>query len=84
MSITCHVQIDKFIPKNNNSMIQSVTCNNSSLFAPKQEKKQILWDHKSNKITCTQNILQKMYIVHNHTKLVELSTGNNPRDLTSF
>jgi hypothetical protein len=84
MSITCHVQIDKFILKNNNSMIQCVTCNNSSLFAPKQEKNKYFEITKKIIITCTQNTLQKMYIVHNHTKLVELSTLNNPRDLTSF
>jgi len=69
MSITCHVQIDKFILKNNNSMIQCVTCNNSSLFAPKQEKNKYFEITKINQITCAQNILQKMYIVHNHTKI---------------
>jgi hypothetical protein len=53
-------------------MIQCVTCNNSSLFAPKQGKKKNFKITKKIKITCTQNILQN--IVHNHTKLVELST----------
>jgi hypothetical protein len=59
MSITCHVQIDKFLLKNNNSMIQCVTCNNSSFFAPKQEKNKYLEITKKLKLHVTQNILQK-------------------------
>lgn len=32
----CHVELNNFMPKGNNDMIQCVTCNKSSLFAPRQ------------------------------------------------
>jgi hypothetical protein len=37
MSMTCHVEIHKFMPKDNNDTMQCVTCNKSSLFALRQE-----------------------------------------------
>jgi hypothetical protein len=37
MSMTCHVEIHEFMPKDNNDMLLCVTCNKLSLFALKQE-----------------------------------------------
>jgi hypothetical protein len=37
MSMTCHVKIQKFMPKDNNDMMQCGTCSKSSLFALRQE-----------------------------------------------
>ncbi len=36
MSMTCHFEINKFLPKGNNDVMQCVTSNKSLLFAPKQ------------------------------------------------
>lgn len=36
MSMICHVNINKLLPKNNDDTKQSVTCNKFYLFAPKQ------------------------------------------------
>jgi len=41
MSMICHVEINNFMPKGNNDMIQCVTCNKSSLFALRQGKKKL-------------------------------------------
>ncbi len=38
--MTYHVEINTSIPKGNNDVRQSVTCNQSSLFAPKERKRQ--------------------------------------------
>jgi hypothetical protein len=38
MSMTCHVEINTSPPKDNNDVRQNVTCNESSLFAPKERK----------------------------------------------
>jgi hypothetical protein len=36
MSMICHVDINKLLPKSNNDTKQSVTCTKFYLFAPKQ------------------------------------------------
>jgi hypothetical protein len=37
MSMTCHVEIHKFMPKGNNDTMQCATCNKSFLFTLRQE-----------------------------------------------
>lgn len=36
--MTCHVRINENLTKDNNDMMQCVTCNTSPLFAPRQRK----------------------------------------------
>jgi len=55
--MACHVEINIFLSKGSNVMMQCVTCNKLSLFAPKQgEKKNLDFLQRQDTNSCTKVI----------------------------